>query len=128
MVQELSSSDDDEMIPDKNENSDVDDVGNTSEDSNSSWEVDPDTTVAVQEPAPVEGYHLPPELLPPVEGAVADPNSEDEDDHTGTWRPGDLESLVMALNHYRNRLKGKFLGSAGGKTRRDQAWQLVAGT
>ena len=97
-------------------------------DSDSSWELDPEQVVMDDQPAAVvEDYHLPPELLPAQEGAQLDPNSEDEDDHTGTWRPGDLESLILALNHYRSRIKGKFLGSHGGKTRRDQAWISVAG-
>ena len=95
-------------------------------DSNSSFELDPDQTVVV-DPVVEEVYHLPAELVPRVEPEIPDYNSEDDDDHTGVWRDGDLESLIMALNHFKKDLKGKFFGSAGGKKRRDDAWKNVAG-
>ena len=96
-------------------------------DSNSSWEIDPNQTIMPEDDArPDETYHLPAELEQNAD-QIPDTDSEEEDDHTGLWRPGDLDSLVLALNHYRPKLKGKFWGTSGGKKRRDLAWYQVAG-
>ena len=109
---------------------DMDDA--SSLDSNSSWEIDPEQTMVEEDEDAEEGqennstYHLPAELQG-VEKGAPDTDSEEEDDHTGLWRPGDLDSLILALNHYRPKLKGKFFGTSGGKKRRDVAWDQVAG-
>ena len=43
------------------------------------------------------------------------------------WRPEDLEALILGVNHYRDQIKGKFTGCAGGRERKDRAWDKVAG-
>ena len=56
-----------------------------------------------------------------------DMSDEEGEDHTGYWRPEDLEALILGVNHHRDRIKGKFTGCAGGKERKDRAWDKVAG-
>ena len=71
---------------------------------------------------------LPQELLGLPPPTVYDISSdEEEEDHTGKWRDGDLAALILGINHYRERLKGKFIGCTGGRERRDRAWDKVAG-
>ena len=94
-------------------------------DSDSSWEVDTEVMPPSKDTAE-SSYCLPNELQGDGEKDEAY-DQDDEMDHTGFWRDGDMEQLMYAVNHYRERLRGKFEGSGGGKERREAAWGKVAG-
>ena len=97
-------------------------------DSDCSWEADLDVMPPPSKkrtPGPECSYSVPGELLDLTVNPAYD--KDDEMDHTGFWREGDMQELMMAVNYYRDRLKGKFEGSYGGKERREAAWVKVAG-
>jgi hypothetical protein len=93
-------------------------------DSDCSWEVDTRVMPAVKTRTVDTSYSVPAELC---DGPDEPYDKDEEMDHTGFWRDGDTQQLMLAVNYYRDRLKGKFEGSFGGKEKRDAAWLKVAG-
>ena len=90
--------------------------------SDTEWVLDP----LQMAPTAAAAYHLPAELQD-REPEPFDVSSDEDDTGSGRWREGDLGTLVLALNYYRDELKGKFVGASGGVDRKKAAWIKVAG-